>query len=95
MGDKDLAGMLAELEPVVTMMVCTRNSSPRSLSSRDVAEVARTVLGADRVVEVDDLADALREATSMAATISADGGGQALVTGSVVTVGEARRLLGR
>lgn len=91
LGDKDLAGMLAELEPVVTTMVCTRNSSPRSLPSQDVAAAARKVLGADRVVEVDDLADALTEATAAASTA---GGGQVLVTGSVVTVGEARRLLG-
>lgn len=91
MADKDLAGMLAELEPVVTTMICTRNSSPRSLASREVADAARKVLGAVRVIEVDDLADALREATRAA---SADEGGQVLVTGSVVTVGEARRLLG-
>ncbi|MFE6647211.1 bifunctional folylpolyglutamate synthase/dihydrofolate synthase [Nocardioides sp. NPDC057772] len=90
LGDKDLAGMLAELEPVVTTMVCTRNSSPRSLSAQDVAAAARKVLGAARVVEVDDLADALTEATETACTA----GGQVLVTGSVVTVGEARRLLG-
>ncbi|GGU16101.1 bifunctional folylpolyglutamate synthase/dihydrofolate synthase [Nocardioides albus] len=91
LGDKDLAGMLAELEPVVATMVCTRNSSPRSLSSQDVAVAARKILGADRVMEVDDLADALQEATEAA---SRHGDGQVLVTGSVVTVGEARRLLG-
>ncbi|NGN92002.1 bifunctional folylpolyglutamate synthase/dihydrofolate synthase [Nocardioides sp. KC13] len=90
LGDKDLAGMLAELEPVVTTMVCTRNSSPRSLSSEAVAAAARKVLSADRVVEVDDLADALTEATETASRA----GGQVLVTGSVVTVGEVRRLLG-
>ncbi|MEU6134822.1 folylpolyglutamate synthase/dihydrofolate synthase family protein [Nocardioides sp. NPDC047086] len=93
MGDKDLVGMLAALEPVVNTMVCTRNSSPRSLSSRDVADAARAVLGADRVVEIDDLADALLEATGAASALCPDGG-QVLVTGSVVTVGEARRLLG-
>ncbi|MEI7059256.1 folylpolyglutamate synthase/dihydrofolate synthase family protein [Nocardioides sp. CCNWLW239] len=91
MGDKDLAGMLVELEPVVTTIVCTRNGSPRSLPPDAVASAARKVLGADRVVEVDDLADALTEATEAA---SAAAGGQVLVTGSVVTVGEARRLLG-
>ncbi|MFJ9388995.1 bifunctional folylpolyglutamate synthase/dihydrofolate synthase [Nocardioides sp. NPDC101246] len=92
MGDKDLVGMLAALEPVVTTMICTRNSSPRSLSSRETAAAARAVLGADRVVEVGDLADALVEATAAASTLSEEA--QVLVTGSVVTVGEARRLLG-
>ncbi|MFE3999516.1 bifunctional folylpolyglutamate synthase/dihydrofolate synthase [Nocardioides sp. YIM B13467] len=96
MGDKDLDGMLAELEPVVSTMICTRNSSPRSLSSRDTAAAAREVLGADRVVEIDGLADALLEATRAASALSEEGGepAQVLVTGSVVTVGEARRLLG-
>nr|WP_218861566.1 folylpolyglutamate synthase/dihydrofolate synthase family protein [Nocardioides panzhihuensis] len=96
MGDKDLAGMLAELEPVVTTMICTRNGSPRSLSARVTAAAARRLLGADRVVEIDDLGDALLEATSVASTLSAGDGGPArvLVTGSVVTVGEARLLLG-
>jgi dihydrofolate synthase/folylpolyglutamate synthase len=91
MGDKDLEGMLAELEPVVSTMICTRNSSPRSLSSCDTAAAARGVLGADRVVEVDDLADALREADRLASALCDEA--QVLVTGSVVTVGEARRLL--
>jgi dihydrofolate synthase/folylpolyglutamate synthase len=95
LGDKDLAGMLAELEPVVTTMVCTRNSSPRSLSSQDVADEARKVLGADRVIEVGDLSEALDEASRTASSLSADGAAQVLVTGSVVTVGEARRLLAR
>lgn len=96
LGDKDLAGMLAELEPVVTTMICTRNNSPRSLSAHDTAAAARRVLGADRVVEIDDLSDALLEATSVASTLAVDdeGPAQVLVTGSVVTVGEARRLLG-
>lgn len=96
MGDKDLEGMLAELDPVVTTMICTRNSSPRSLSSRDTAVAAREVLGAARVLEIDNLADALLEATREASVLSRDGEApaQVLVTGSVVTVGEARRLLG-
>ncbi|MER6969497.1 folylpolyglutamate synthase/dihydrofolate synthase family protein [Nocardioides sp. NPDC000445] len=96
MGDKDLEGMLAELDPVVTTMICTRNSSPRSLSSSDTAAAARGVLGADRVLEIDSLADALLEATREALALSPDGETPArvLVTGSVVTVGEARRQLG-
>jgi len=93
MGDKDLAGMLAELEPVVTTMICTRNGSPRSLSAREAAAAARRVLGADRVVEIDDLAEALLEATRAASAMSDEA--RVLVTGSVVTVGEARRLLGQ
>ena len=95
MGDKDFAGMLAELEPVVTTMICTRNGSPRSLSARDTAAAARRVLGDDRVTQVDELATALVEATGAASALSEgdEGPAQVLVTGSVVTVGEARRLL--
>ncbi|EGD41277.1 tetrahydrofolate synthase [Nocardioidaceae bacterium Broad-1] len=94
MGDKDLAGMLAELEPVVTTMICTRNSSPRSLSAGDTAAEARGVLGPDRVVEIGHLGHALLEAVRTASALSGEGGAQVLVTGSVVTVADARRLLG-
>lgn len=34
MADKDIDGMLRELEPVVDVVVCTRNASSRSLAAR-------------------------------------------------------------
>jgi dihydrofolate synthase/folylpolyglutamate synthase len=90
--DKDVAGLLRELEPVVTSVVITANSSPRALSTDVLAEVARDVLGDERVEVADRLDDAI-EAAVTAAEVGELGGGGVLVTGSIVTVGEARQLL--
>lgn len=94
MADKDIEGMLRELEPVVDAVVCTRNSSPRSLAARDLAACARQVWEADRVHVARDVATAIAAAKSLAVAGGADGDdGVVLVTGSVVTVGDADRLL--
>ncbi|WP_445256942.1 bifunctional folylpolyglutamate synthase/dihydrofolate synthase [Nocardioides aurantiacus] len=97
MGDKDVEGLLSELEPVLAHVVCTRNSSDRSTSPTDLAQVARGIFGHDRVSEADRLADAIDQAAALAeaggALGEAIGSGAVLVTGSVVTVGEARSLL--
>ena len=51
-GDKDVAGMLAELEPVLDEIVVTRNSSERSMAPGETAELAAEIFGEDRVTEV-------------------------------------------
>jgi dihydrofolate synthase/folylpolyglutamate synthase len=92
LGDKDVAGLLEQLEPVLTEVVVTTNSSPRALAAEALAEVARDVLGDARVTVSERLDDAVERAVALA---DADGpGGGVLVTGSIVTVGEARTLLG-
>lgn len=96
--DKDIAGVLAELEPVVTHLVVTSNSSVRSMRPAALAEVAAAVLGPDRVTVADRLDDAIEIAVALAdlADAAAEGGpGKAaiLITGSVVTAGDARILL--
>ena len=97
MGDKDYEGMLAELEPVLAHVVCTQNSTSRSMPADDLAEVARGIFGQDRVSATTSLADAIEEAATLAeeggSTGEAIGSGGVLVTGSVVTVGEARAML--
>ncbi len=97
MGDKDYEGMLAELEPELAHVVCTQNSTDRSLPSAELAEVARGIFGQDRVSETTSLADAIDQAAALAeaggALGEAIGSGGVLVTGSVVTVGEARAML--
>ncbi|WP_030485262.1 bifunctional folylpolyglutamate synthase/dihydrofolate synthase [Nocardioides aequoreus] len=99
MEDKDAEGLLAELEPQLAHVVCTRNSTDRSLPVADLAEVARGIFGQDRVTETDSLADAIDQAAALAeaggALGDAIGSGGVLVTGSVVTVGEARALIVR
>jgi dihydrofolate synthase/folylpolyglutamate synthase len=97
MSDKDYEGMLSELEPVLAHIICTQNSTARSMSAADLAEVALGIFGQDRVSEAPDLADALDQAAALAeaggAFGDAIGSGGVLVTGSVVTVGEARAML--
>jgi dihydrofolate synthase/folylpolyglutamate synthase len=91
--DKDAAGVLAELEPVVSAVVATTNGSPRAMPALALAEVARDVLGEDRVEVSERLDDAIDLAVSSAEGDAALGGAGVIVTGSIVTAGEARHLL--
>ncbi|MEN3356563.1 MAG: dihydrofolate synthase / folylpolyglutamate synthase [Mycobacteriales bacterium] len=96
LSDKDVPGMLTVLEPVLDEIVVTGNSSPRALPPDDLAGLAVEAFGADRVVVEPRLDDAIEQAVRLAEegadTLSGAG---VLVTGSVVTVGEARTLLAR
>jgi dihydrofolate synthase/folylpolyglutamate synthase len=92
---KDARGALEVLEPALDQVVVTQNSSPRALDVDDLAAVAVDVFGADRVTVETRLDDAIETAVALAEE-NADGvlsGAGVLVTGSVVTAGEARMLL--
>jgi dihydrofolate synthase/folylpolyglutamate synthase len=97
MADKDAEGLLSELEPVLAHVVCTQNSTERSMPAAELGEVARGIFGQDRVSETTSLADAIDQAAALAEAGGvfgeAIGSGGVLVTGSVVTVGEARSML--
>ena len=93
--DKDVAAMVAALDPVADAVVVTTNSSPRALTPDELAAVAGDVLGEDRVHVEDRLDDAVDTAVRLAEEADPYGGAGVLVTGSVVTAGEARALLGR
>jgi dihydrofolate synthase/folylpolyglutamate synthase len=95
LADKDARGLLEVLEPVVDQVVATQSTSPRALPADDLGAVAVDVLGADRVSVAPRLPDAIEEALTLAEEDGALGGSGVLVTGSVVTVGEARVLLHR
>lgn len=95
LGDKDVRGMLEALEPAVTAVVVTTVSSPRAMSADDLAVLAVEVLGEERVHVEDRLDDAIDTAVRLAEDDGGYGSGGVLVTGSVVTAGEARRLLVR
>ncbi len=64
--DKDVAGILDELEPVAAAVVATRNSSPRSMDARELAELAEPVFGPDRVHVAERLDDAIDRAVGLA-----------------------------
>ncbi|WP_456826823.1 bifunctional folylpolyglutamate synthase/dihydrofolate synthase [Cellulomonas sp. P5_E12] len=94
MADKDPEGMLAALEPVLAEVVITRASTSRALDPEDLADIAIDIFGEDRVHTVERLSDALDLAVSRAESEVERGSG-VLVTGSILLVAEARRLLGR
>lgn len=93
--DKDVRGMLEALEPAVTAVVATRNTSPRSMPAGQLAALAATVFGDDRVTVAPALPEAIELAVALAEQDfdSALGGVGVLITGSVVTVTDARVLL--
>lgn len=97
MADKDVDGVLAAFEPVLAHVVCTQNSQSRSMRAEDLAEIARGIFGEDRVTVAPRLLDAIEQAATLAEAGASHGevlgAGGVLVTGSVVTVGEARALL--
>ncbi len=96
-----MAGVLGELEPVLSQIVVTRNSSPRAMDVPTLAELAGEVFGADRVHAAAGLDDAIDLAVRLADEAEAGdlagqlvpGSAGVLITGSVLTAGEARLLL--
>jgi dihydrofolate synthase/folylpolyglutamate synthase len=95
-----VAGVLDQLEPVLSEIVVTTNSSPRAMGIGELAELAREIFGDDRVQVAERLDDAIDLAVSLADASDADaaadglpGSSAVLVTGSVVTAGDAQLLL--
>ncbi|WP_255801894.1 bifunctional tetrahydrofolate synthase/dihydrofolate synthase [Mycobacteroides abscessus] len=101
MGDKDVAGILAALEPAFDEIVVTHNGSPRAMETDALAGIALEIFGEDRVVVAPTLLDAVETATAMVEEAAEDGGAEGfsgtgiVITGSVVTAGAARTLFGK
>ncbi|WP_439382286.1 bifunctional tetrahydrofolate synthase/dihydrofolate synthase [Amycolatopsis lexingtonensis] len=99
MAEKDAHGILDALEPVVSDIVVTRNSSPRAMPLAELNQLAISIFGEERVVAETDLETAIETAIALVETSDDPeeplSGGGVLVTGSVVTVGEARTLFGK
>ncbi|WP_435106009.1 bifunctional folylpolyglutamate synthase/dihydrofolate synthase [Nocardiopsis synnemataformans] len=93
MADKDVEGILEPLEPLLDEIVVTRNSSPRSLDPERLSNVAQHIFGEDRVHVEPRLDDAIDRAVGLAEEGGEFGGTGVLVTGSVVTAGDAVHLL--
>lgn len=92
-GDKDAAGILHELEPIVDHVIVTQSTSSRAMNSSDLEKLASSIFSNNRVFEVSELHAALdRAVTDAVRPLSEDTVG-IIVTGSVVTVGEARTYL--
>ena len=99
LGDKDARGIMEALEPVLTEVVITQNSSPRATDAYDLADTAREIFGDERVHVEPHLGGAYELAVELAEEELDETGVQAgngvIITGSVVTAGEARALFGK
>nr|WP_239523624.1 folylpolyglutamate synthase/dihydrofolate synthase family protein [Geodermatophilus normandii] len=89
---KDADSMLRALRGSADEVLATGNTSPRCLPAAALAARAAGVLGAERVGLEPELPQALRAALDRASG-TGTGATAVLVTGSVVTAGEARALL--
>ncbi len=92
-GDKDVRGLLEAFEPIFAEVVVTANSTHRAMDPDALAAVAVEVFGEERVVVEPRLDEALDAAITLAEEEGEYAGAGVLVTGSVITVGEARLLL--
>lgn len=97
MQDKDVRGILSALEPVFHEVVVTTNSSERAMPAEELGDIATEIFGPDRVDVRPRLDDAIDSALALAEADTEEllSGIGVVVTGSVVTAGEARALLGR
>ena len=90
MADKDALGILQALEPIMNQIIVTTNSAARSMSVVDLEALATQVFGADRVFAQPTLSDAIDKAIKDSVRPLSDESLAILITGSVVTVGQAR-----
>lgn len=93
--DKNVRGLLEAFEPIFAEVVVTQNSTHRAMDADELAAIAVEVFGEDRVQVEPRLPEALEAAITLAEEEGEFAGGGVLVTGSVITVGEARLLLGK
>jgi len=102
MADKDVAGILAALEPAFDLLVVTHNGSPRAMDTQTLASLAEERFGPERVITAATLPDAIEAATALVEESGNDygtsdgfSGAGMVITGSVVTAGVARTLFGK
>ena len=95
MADKDVEGVLSELEPICEAVVCVPMDSPRAMELDDLVEIADDVFGSDRVRSATNLVDAVDLAAQLAESsddpLPSSG---VLILGSVVLAAQARELFG-
>ena len=92
LNDKDAAGILTALEPVVDRVIVTESTSGRAMPGAALTAIASSIFGADRVWTEQELLAAVDRAFALAEESGEFGGIGVLVTGSVALVGDAKRL---
>jgi dihydrofolate synthase/folylpolyglutamate synthase len=93
MVDKDVAGILLELEQVMDSIIVTSNSSARAMEVSMLEKIAIEIFGIERVFTCATLPEALDRAIADSVRPLTEDTIGILVTGSVVSVGEARSYL--
>lgn len=97
LGDKDAVGILRELEPVISRIVVTENKSERAVPKDELFEIAKSIFSAERTFLEADLQSAITYSMEQATLLNqvSEGSNAVLITGSVVTVGEAKKIVKR
>jgi len=95
MGDKDVDGILEELEDVMSQVIVSRNSSHRAAPIEELSSRAKSIFGHERVVAIESLSDAIATAIQQAKLENAvnDLNTAVLIAGSVISAGEARAIV--
>lgn len=93
LGDKDVLSFLNELVDIVDEVIVTENTSPRAMPTEDLFKIAVDIFEEDRVSSAGSIAGAIEAAMDKASHPTQSIG--ILITGSVITVGQARALLKR
>ena len=93
MGDKDVRGILLELEQVIDSIIVTANSSPRGMKISQLELIAAEIFGVDRVFASETLTQAIDRAVQDSIRPLSEDTIGILITGSVVTAGEARTIV--
>jgi len=93
MGDKDVRGILLELEQVMDLVIVTANASPRAMKVNELEKIAVEIFGAERVFSAGTVSEAIDKAVKDSVRPLSEDTIGILITGSVVTVGEARGIV--
>jgi dihydrofolate synthase/folylpolyglutamate synthase len=93
MGDKDVRGILLELEQVMDVIIVSANSSPRAMKVSELEAFAAEIFGIDRVFSAETVSEAIDKAIKDSIRPLSEDTIGILITGSVVTVGEARAIV--
>ncbi len=93
LGDKDVLSFLNELVDIVDEVIVTENTSPRVMPTEELYKIAIDIFENEQVSSASSIARAIELAIDKASHPTQSIG--ILVTGSVITVGQARALLKR
>jgi len=91
--DKDVRGIMLALEPIFNEIIVTTNSSLRAMKLAEIEKIANEIFGKDRVTAIESLPAAIDQAIKDAKRPLSEDSVGVLITGSVITVGEARTII--